>query len=319
MFQDPLSTALLFLIIKSMNRYIKKVDQFAAAPMFFGAVFFLAFFAGTLHLINVDSPGITLDLCNWCLFLLYPLFILESVIHLALGSPRWKFNLLYCLIPPLRICARDQMTGRAIWFPILAWRVVDSEFREKIKKSFSAPMLIIALLVLPLFAVEHYWQKQIESNPALADLTAMATGFIWFAFTLEFIVMISIVEKRLEYCRKHWIDLAVICLPMIAFMRALRVTGLLRLQQLTKSARVFRIKSLVMKLYRALLVLEVVSRLLQRNPEKRIARLEVLLAEKEHEIDEIKSEISFLADRISMKTLPVAEIIIEPQNKRKAA
>jgi len=88
---------------------------------------------------------------------------------------------------------------------------------------------------------------------------------------------------------------------------------------LTKSARVFRIKSLVMKLYRALLVLEVVSRLLQRNPEKRIARLEVLLAEKEHEIDEIKSEISFLADRISMKTLPVAEIIIEPQNKRKAA
>tara|TARA_R110002111_G_scaffold258083_1_gene326871 strand:- start:118707 stop:119615 length:909 start_codon:yes stop_codon:yes gene_type:complete len=302
-----------------MNRYIKKVDQFAAAPMFFSAVFFLVFFAGTLHLINGESPGIALDLCNWCLFLLYPLFVLEAVVHLALGSPRWKFNLLYCLLPPLRICARDQMTGQAVWFPILAWRVVNTEFKEKIRKSFSAPMLLIALLVLPLFAMEHYWQKQIEANPLLADFTAIATGFIWFAFTLEFIVMISIEEKRLEYCRKHWIDLAVICLPMIAFMRALRVTGLLRLQQLTKTARVFRIKSLVMKLYRALLVLEVVSRLLQRNPEKRITRLQELLQEKELEMAGIKKEIAFLSERISIKTLPVSETSEPQQNRKKAA
>ena len=299
-----------------MNRYIKKVDQFAAAPMFFCAAFFLVFFAGTLHLINVESPGITLDICNWCLFLLYPLFILETVIHLALGSPRWKFNLLYCLIPPLRICARDQMTGQAIWFPILAWQVVNTEFKEKIGKTFSAPMLLIALLVLPLFAVEHYWQKQIETNPALADLTAIATGFIWFAFTLEFIVMISIVEKRLDYCRKHWIDIAVICLPMIAFMRALRVTGLLRLQQLTKTARVFRIKSLVLKLYRALLVLEVINRLLQRNPEKRIIRLEAILLEKEKEIADIKEEIAFLSERIPINSQPVSELPIQQETQQ---
>jgi hypothetical protein len=302
-----------FFDIESMNRYIKKVDQFAAAPMFFGSVFFLVFFAGTLHLINLESPGIALDLCNWCLFLLYPMFVLEAVVHLALGSPRWKFNLLYCLIPPLRICARDQMTGQAVWFPILAWQVVNSKFREKIRKSFSVPMLLIALLVLPLFAVEHYWQKQIESTPILADFTAIATGFIWFAFTLEFIVMISIEEKRLDYCRKHWLDLAVICLPMIAFMRALRVAGLL------KTVRVFRIKSLVLKLYRALLVLEVVNRLLQRNPEKRIMRLQELLQQKTQEIDGIENEIAFLSERISMKSLPVSEISESPKNQRKAA
>lgn len=310
------------LITKSMNRYIKKVDQFAAAPMFFGTILFLVFFAGTLHLFNVESPGIALDICNWCLFLIYPLFILEAVIHIALGSPRWKFNLLYCLIPPLRICARDQMTGRAIWFPVLAWQEVTPEFRERIRKSFSVPLLFIALLVLPLFAVELYWQKQIESSAMLADLTAIATGFIWFAFTLEFIVMISIEEKRLAYCRKHWIDLAVICLPMIAFMRALRITGLLRLQQLTKSARVFRLKSLIMKLYRAMLVLEVVNRFLQRKPEKRIARLEMLLLEKEQEVQEIKNEISVLSERIALNTLPHSEMSeqqdIQPENRRAA-
>lgn len=287
-----------------MNRYTKRVDQFAATPMFFVSVFFLVFFAGTLHLINVDSPGITLDICNWCLFLLYPLFVIEAAVHLAIGSPRWKFNLLYCLIPPLRICARDQMTGTAIWFPVLAWQQVTPEFREKIRKSFSAPMLVIALLVLPLFAAEHYWQKQIESNLLLSDFTAIATGFIWFAFTLEFLVMISIEEKRLDYCRKHWIDIAVICLPMIAFMRAFRITGLLRLQQLTKSARIFRIKSLIMKLYRSLLVLEVINRFMQYKPEKRIARLESLLVEKEQEMEEIRKEITFLTAKCSNAPLP---------------
>ncbi|MFK7779223.1 MAG: hypothetical protein QM501_14050 [Gimesia sp.] len=300
-----------------MNRSIKKVDQLAAAPMFSCAVLFLIFFAGTLHLHNADSPGIASEICKWCLFLLYPAFVLETVIHLALGSPRWKFNLLYCLIPPLRICARDQMTGRAIWFPILAWQTVDSAFIKKIGKIFSAPILLIALLVLPLFAVEHYWQKQIEANPSLADLTAIATGFIWFAFTLEFIVMVSIVEKRLEYCRKHWIDIAVICLPMIAFMRALRLGGgFLRLQQLTKTFRVFRIKSLALKLYRAMLVLEVIKRILQRNPEKRILRLEATLLEKEKEITVIKEEIVFLAEKISTKTWPAPELTNQTETQQ---
>lgn len=281
--------------------------------MFTVTILFLVFFAGTLHLNNVESPGLLLDVCQWCLFLLYPLFVIEACVHVALDSPRWKFNLLYCLIPPLRICARDQMTGRAIWFPVLGWREVDDAFRAKIQKSFSAPMLVIALLVLPLFAVENYWQKQIEASPLLADMTALATGFIWFAFTLEFIVMISIEEKRLAYCRKHWIDLAVICLPMIAFVRALR------LAQVTKTARVFRLRSLVMKLYRALLVLEVVTRLLHRNPEKRIARLEVMLAEKEQEIQRIKDEMTLLEEKIALKALPDAETELTQPLHKKAA
>jgi len=309
-----------------MHRYIKKVDQFAAAPMFTVSILFLAFFAGTVHLMNLDSPGLSLSICQWCLFLLYPCFVIEAATHLALGSPRWKLNLLYCLIPPLRIAARDQMTGRAIWFPLLAWCEIDKSFCERIRKTFSAPMLLIALLVLPLFAVEHYWQKQIEANPVLADLAALATGFIWFAFTLEFIVMISIEQKRLDYCRKHWIDLAVIILPMVAFLRAFRgVSGLSRLQQLTrlqqftKTARVFRIKSLVMKLYRALLVLEIINRLLQRNPEKRIAKLEQLLTEKEAEMAAIRSEIDLLSEKIAANSLIEAEPQVSAITQKKAA
>ena len=103
---------------------------------------------------------------------------------------------------------------------------------------------------------------------------------------------------------------------MIAFMRALRVTGLLRLQQLTKTARVFRIKSLVLKLYRALLLLEIVNRLLQRNPEKRIIRLETILLEKEKEITDIKEEIAFLSERISPQPQTDSELAIQQDTQQ---
>lgn len=304
-----------------MNRYTKKVDQFAAAPMFTVSILFLAFFAGFLHLKNLESEGIPLLICEWSLFLLYPCFMIEAMVHLALGSPRWKLNLLYCLIPPLRITARDQMSGRAIWFPLLAWSEVDKQFCKRVRKTFSAPMLLIALLVLPLFAAEHYWSEQIQASPMLADLTAIATGFIWFAFTLEFIIMISIEQKRLDYCRKHWIDLAVICLPMVAFLRFFTTTSkLLRLQQLARSARIFRLKSLVMKLYRALLILEIVNRFLHRNPEKRIARLEELLIEKEHEMEAIRAEMALLSERIALNSLDEdSETEVLPLPQKKAA
>jgi hypothetical protein len=34
--------------------------------------------------------------------------------------------------------------------------------------------------------------------------------------------MISVAPRRLEYCKKHWLDLAIILLPLISFLRSLR-------------------------------------------------------------------------------------------------
>ena len=112
--------------------------------------------------------------------------------------------------------------------------------------------------------------------------------------------MISMVENKLRYCRDHWIDLVIIFLPTIAFLRCLRVIRLLRLQQMLKfqqivrTARIWRMRGLAMKLFRALFMVDAIDRILQRKPESRLAKLEESLADKKQEIELLRSEIETL-------------------------
>ena len=93
-------------------------------------------------------------------------------------------------------------------------------------------MIVIALMILPLMGIEFLiTHDTFESNGLLHSRTLCATGIIWLAFTTVFVVMISMVENKLRYCRDHWIDLAIIFLPTIAFLRCFRV---IRLQQMLK-------------------------------------------------------------------------------------
>ena len=52
--------------------------------------------------------------------------------------------------------------------------------------------------------------------------TRIGEALIWTAFALEFVIMISVVERKLKYCVQHWIDLLVIVLPLVGFLRTLR-------------------------------------------------------------------------------------------------
>jgi voltage-gated potassium channel len=161
-------------------------------------------------------------------------------------------------------------------------------------------MIVIALMVLPVMGIEQLWPD------TAVEFIQVATSLIWLAFTFEFLTMIGIVERKVRYCKEHWIDLAVILLPLIAFLRVARLGRLLRLQQLSKTARVYRIRGLMMRAYRAVLVLELVERLMRGTPEKQLAKLREQLAEKEQEVAALRSQIeSLLAE-----TAVVAE---EPQ------
>ena len=116
--------------------------------------------------------------------------------------------------------------------------------------------------------------------------------------------MISIVSRKFRYCKDHWIDIAVIFLPLVAFLRAARLGRLLRLQQLTKSAKVFRVRGTVMRAYRSILMLDVIDRLFRANPEVQLLRLEEAMVEKEREIEELRQEIVSLKARMATSDLP---------------
>lgn len=278
---------------------LARIDERAAGPMFGVSLLFLMLLAGTLHWNSRDVSESVLRWCTYGLLLLYPVFIAEFVVHWRLKTPVWKHRALCCLVPPFRIGARDAITGRRLWLPSRGWKDVDDALRVGLEKAFSVPMMIIALLILPLIAAEHFWQSQIAASPTLSLLTHAGEGVIWAAFTVEFIIMISVVEKRLEYCKKHWIDIAVICLPLIAFLRALRISRLLRLNTLTKTARIYRMRGTLMRMYRAFLVLELLERVLRIDPEKKLRKLQEVLLEKEREVEQLRSQICRLEERIA--------------------
>ena len=273
---------------------ITPLDQRLAAPLYCVSLLFLVFLAGALHLGDAAAFQTAYRICLGALVVLYPLFIAEFCLHRWAGSPRWKQDLLLCLLPPLRLGSRDHATGTHLWFPRAGWTRVTPEFQAQVEKSFGPPMIVIALMVLPMMGIEHYMADRIAGNATFEALIHLATGLIWLAFTFEFIVMISISDKKAKYCAAHWIDIAVILLPLVAFLRALRLGRLLRLQQLSRTARIYRMRGTMMKAYRAVLLLNVAQRLLLAKPERRLAQLREKLAEKERELDALRQEVRTL-------------------------
>ena len=245
---------------------------------------------------------------RWLLFLLWPLFLVEFVYSRRLTGPPSAikhggvFRMLACVVPPLRIAAPSAAHGGEIWLPSWGWCLPGKSLHENLVRAFGKPMLIIAMLILPVLLIQFGLHSLVEANRWLQVLLHVCTGFIWCAFTIEFLIMLSATDKRVTYVKTHWIDLAIILLPLISFLRSLRVLRLARLakiQKLAKMGRVFRVRGLAMKAMRALMLFGFINRLLGITPEKRLAKLHLLhedqtmeLADLQKEIDELEAELA---------------------------
>lgn len=211
---------------------------------------------------------------------LWPCYLWEYLAARKAASPRTRERFWCCILPPLRLAARDHETGAPVWLPpSYGWQTVSPELSERLDRAGNTPMIAIALLVLPLIAMEFYYAERIEVNSQWAASIAAATALIWFAFALEFVVMCSLAERKWDYCLKHWLDLAIILLPLVAFLRALRLGRLLRLQQeLPEQRKVCPDAGCCPEGLAGMLVLEIVRRLLHGRPEKQMQKVTELIA-----------------------------------------
>ncbi len=242
------------------------------------------------------------------LLALWPLFWLEYLYSLRLqnNGSRFSANGLYrfiaCFIPPCRLSTPSSAWGERIWLPILHWQTPGKALVRTLERLFSKPMLVIALLILPILLIEFGLKSLVEEHEWLRLLLHVCTGFIWCAFAFEFIVLISATDKKLVYVKKHWIDLAIILLPLISFLRTVRVLRLARLakvQKLAKMGRVFRMRGLLMKTLRALMFLEVVNRLLRVTPEKKLVKLKAEYTDRLEDLEELKATIEQLESAVA--------------------
>ncbi|RMD69805.1 MAG: hypothetical protein D6819_05975 [Gammaproteobacteria bacterium] len=275
----------------------RALEERLAAPMFFLSLAFLVLTAIAIQ--RFQRPELDAREVRFFLMLygiLWIPFITECALHLMLaGRPDRRQiaqALLICLLPPLRLGARRFTDPGAIWLPGLGWQRVNHALYVRLERAFSLPMIFIALLILPVLATEYYlWKHQVAPPLWLAVLLDVGTAVIWLAFAVEFILMVSVAHDKLQYIRKHWLELAIILLPLLAFLRGFQAIRLLRLSRLM---RVYRLRGVATKGFRALVLLDAVQRILNRNPQKRLKRLYGQVAERELELERLYHQIHLI-------------------------
>ena len=237
------------------------------------------------------------------LFALWPLFWLEYLVSLRhRGRDRaitagGKLRLLACFVPPARLAAPSAAHLGQVWLPWIGWQMPGKALLIRPERALGKPMLAIAMLILPILLTEYGLHSLVEEKAWLRVVLHVSTGFIWCAFTLEFLIKFSVTDKRLAYLKAHWIDLVIILLPLISFLRSfrvLRLTKLAKVQKIAKMGRVFRVRGLLMKALRAMMLLGFVNRLLRITPEKQLTRLKQQYDERAEELRELKVEIDEL-------------------------
>ena len=274
------------------NASVNRLDQLFCLPMFVAAILFLLLTGSMVHLKEGHLLETRMGFC--CLLgigLLYPLFVIEAVVHYAAGSRNMGQHIWYLIMPIFRLCGRDHVHGTQVWLPRLGWQESNRALEKQLARRFSVPMIIIALLVLPVVAMELFWAELVAQSPRLTFALETATIWIWMAFVFEFVIMISVVDRKLAYCRKNWIDLAIVLLPMLSFMRAARLGTVVQLKQLSRTARIYRLRGIALRTWRAFVALDVLDMLLRRDPTYQMEKLQEEIAEQADELNYLKSEL----------------------------
>lgn len=132
---------------------------------------------------------------------------------------------------------------RHLRLPRVGIVVADDDLRFRVDRVFHWPMIVLALLVLPLLAIELlYLDKFPEAERNwIGILCWIGFTVIWLAFFIEFVIKIAIAECRVEYCKRNWLDIIIIIVPAL---RPLRLTSLVR------TSRAFKLRGVGMKAFR---------------------------------------------------------------------
>lgn len=232
---------------------------------------------------------------GWTLVGLWGAIVLESLAGLFSASDSWTARVrrlaLIALVPPLRMTVATGVADGWLWISGAGWRRSGAETTEKLEQKLAVPMLLVTLLVLPVLGAEFAAGDALEKHPSLALAVHFTTCLIWVAFTAEFIWMLSATPAKLAYCQKHWINLVIILLPLVAFLRVLNLFRFTRLLRAGKLLRAYRLRTLQSRLWRLALLFNLLERLQQRNPEKYCAGLEKKIGEMEAEAARLRGKL----------------------------
>lgn len=103
---------------------------------------------------------------------------------------------------------------------------------EKIERKIEKPMIVLALLIIPVLLVEFGF---VTTNPSYISLASIIDDFIWFIFLFEYLLLVGLYSDKLTYTTRNWLNILILVVspPLIsptffASVRALRSLRALR-------------------------------------------------------------------------------------------
>lgn len=273
----------------------ERISDKRAAFMFYAALAWMFLFGIALpH--GISDPVDEVFRFNpilWVpLAVLWVIIIAEGLLGFAMAHDKLgglcKRFLLICLVPAFRLTHATAYPARFVWLPKRGWLGVGKLNFERLELRMAVPMLALTLMVLPLLGAEFLLRDYLTEHLWLGAIVHILTGVLWFGFAFEFLVMISLAEKRLAYCKAHWINIVIIIMPLIMWLRLVRVLSFLKI---SKMVRAFRLRSVTTRGMRLAMVFNLVDRLMERNPEKYLLALEEKVSEKKVELQVLEEKM----------------------------
>ena len=292
---------------------LRRYDMATAPFMFYVGVISLLLIGALVTILTEDHPSSRLqNIFPWIVGLtagMYGLSVADVLLLFyrrrkhqeKIYGPEKRMRLFSVLFPPLHIGTRDSSSGKYLWIPFWHWCVVNEGLLAELKRKFVLPMIGIALLIVPVLVIEWKFLDEVrEELPNLRINLILNTIqiFIWSAFTFEFILMISISNRKFHYIKKNWIDLLIILLPFVSFLRSFRISQLARLKYATRS---FKLRGVITKARQGLIFVDVVQRLFRLRPENEMKRLYRLLQENRRDSEELLKKLEEVAHLIEKK------------------
>jgi hypothetical protein len=301
-----------------------------ARVMFWLAFFHLLLLAGFLH--RAHHPEVTrteVEVMAVGLLVLWPVIAIETWVAVLIRNravrplrPTVVRAVAITLVPPLRMGMPCPWTGR-LWLPWWGWCERGKGLEDRLDRAFHKPMLVFAVLILPVLALEYARVEEVRSSHSLALTLHISVAVIWVAFATEFAVKVSASRRPFVYSRERWLDLAIVLVPLLEFAlsqlaeaaplaRLLRLSRAAAPEQIARMGQVYRLRGLLMKAWRAVLVLRLVAKLTGNTPTKQLRRLELQIAEAEASLADLRAQAEELRRQCGPADPPAAADAVGP-------
>ncbi|KGN32803.1 ion transporter [Knoellia sinensis KCTC 19936] len=97
---------------------------------------------------------------------------------------------------------------------------------ERWERRSEVPLILLALA----FLVAYAWPVlDPRMDPDTRTILGAVSWTVWGAFAVDLVIRLVLAEDRREYAVRHWYDVALVLLPLLRPLRALRLLALVRI------------------------------------------------------------------------------------------